>query len=278
MDTKPCKGILCEGKELPLTEFSQKANICKKCTCHNIKEHYKKNGRKYRNYKNEIKQDSKCVECGCNDIRLLEFDHIDKKNINICKSFSKKAIENELNLVRVLCVWCHRLNTRKQLDKVKQNTDKMYTIMERPKTLEEGRICVGKICNGNVQFNSQFYTSVKSSICKVCNSYESRLKREININYINELKLSLKECELCKRVVTSSTTSCFDFDHLHNKAIGIAEFTRKNKDLRNEILEESKKCRLLCCNCHRIFTAQQRGFIYTLPKECVKSADTTPPS
>ena len=36
METKVCKGILCSGKEVPLTDFSQK-NVCKKCHCQHLK-------------------------------------------------------------------------------------------------------------------------------------------------------------------------------------------------------------------------------------------------
>jgi hypothetical protein len=277
MDTKVCKGKLCAGKELSSTEFSQRSPICRKCNCYNIKEHYKKNGRAYRNYKNEVKDKSKCEECGCTDIRLLEFDHIGEKNMNISKSFSKTAIKKELELVRVLCVWCHRLHTRKQMDEIKVKTNETFNIINRPINLEEGRKCIGKLCKGSLQYKTEFYTSVKASVCKVCNSYDSRLKRENNFNFVNSLKLSLKKCELCNISVTDSNTTCFDFDHLRDKKIEISALIKRNKDTTKEILEESKKCRLLCCKCHKLVTCEQLNYKYSKP-ECVQESNINSPS
>ena len=85
-----CKGPLCKGIDKPTTEFSPKSKICKVCNCHKIKEYYKKNNRAYRLKKNELKSEAKCVQCGCNDMRLLDFDHLGEKNFTIAKSFSSE--------------------------------------------------------------------------------------------------------------------------------------------------------------------------------------------
>jgi hypothetical protein len=262
--TKICKGILCKGTEKNITEFSPKSKICKKCVCHNTKEYYKKNNRPYRLKKNELKSEAKCVQCGCNDIRLLEFDHLDKKNFNICKNFSKESIVKEANLTQFLCVWCHRLKSREQMDEKKEQ--KSFEITDRPTNPNDGKPCVGDLCQGKLQYHTMFYNMKKKSYCKICYSYKGRLVRELNGNFVNNLKLQLKECELCKIAVTEETVCCFDFDHLRDKTVNVSILVRLNSNRTKQIEEEAKKCRLLCCKCHRIVTAEQFKFNYEVPQ------------
>lgn len=261
--TKICKGSLCNGgTEKPLTEFSPKMRICKPCNNHSTKEYYKTHDRPYRKFKNEVKSNSKCAECGCDDIRVLDFDHMGTKNINICKSFSKEKIQNELQYTQVLCVWCHRLKTRKDIETQMEKFAEKYTIKDRPTTEKEGKPCAGILCKGQLQYHSNFYNAKKKSYCKICQSYKARCNRIKNYEFVTELKLELKECELCKIQVTKETVHCFDFDHLDNKYRSIADYVRLNHDVTDRILEESKKCRLLCCKCHRIHTASQLNYKY----------------
>lgn len=263
--TKICKGPLCEGKENPITDFSQKAAQCKKCNCHKIKEHYKKNNRAYRKTKNELKEKSSCAVCGCNDIRFLEFDHVGEKNIVIAKSFSSAKIKEEALITQILCVWCHRMKSRKQMNETKEILTAKFNIEKRPQTIEEGRSCIGSLCNGQLQFFENFNDSRKKKIsyCKICLAYNARMKRENNLSFCNNLKLSKKACELCKIEVTEENVCCFDFDHIDDKTTCISNLVRINKDTTQEMLEESKKCRLLCCKCHRIHTADQLGYNFS---------------
>jgi hypothetical protein len=56
-----------------------------------------------------------CVECGVTDIRVLEFDHTDKKNASIANlvqsGYSINRIQEEINLCEVVCANCHRIRT-----------------------------------------------------------------------------------------------------------------------------------------------------------------------
>jgi len=256
MTTKICNGPLCLSKEVPIEDFLKNGKICRKCNCHTTKEYYKKNNRPYRKLKNELKENAQCIECGCKDVRLLEFDHIRSKTINISHSFSKSAIQNEVSNTQFLCVWCHRLKSRQQLDKIKDDNNVKYTITDRP---TEGKVCSGKICKGQLRAPTDFYKAT-TNVCKECQSYGDRLQREANYNFLNKLKLELDSCNICFIKVTESTTCCFDFDHLRDKTTMLSNFVRKNKDTSLDIIEESKKCRLLCCKCHRIVTAKDYNY------------------
>ena len=235
--------------------------MCRQCNCHKIKEHYKKNNRAYRKAKNVVKEKGACIECACNDIRLLEFDHLENKNITIAKSFSTKKIEEEVKLTQILCIWCHRNKTRKTLDLLKENNNHKFNITNRPENLEEGKKCYGLLCKRQLQYKTQFYTT--SKICKNCMAYKTRITTEQNRNYVIELKLEHKECKICKLEVTKENSHCFDFDHLENKIESISSIARRPNDTREKILEESKKCRLLCCKCHKIVTTKDFNFNYS---------------
>ncbi len=263
LPTKICRGPLCgDGTEKPITEFSPKMRMCKPCNNYSTKEYYKLHDRPYRKFKNEIKAASKCAECGCDDIRVLDFDHMGTKNITMAKSFSKEEIKNELQHTQVLCVWCHRLKTRRDIKNQMEKHSDIYTITDRPTTKEEGKPCAGILCKGQLQYHTNFYNTKKKSYCKICQSYRARCIRLKNYEFLTELKLELKECEICKIEVTHETVTCFDFDHLHDKVSSIAVYVRLNSDATDKILEESKKCRLLCCKCHRIHTASQLNYKY----------------
>lgn len=66
--------------------------------------------------------------------------------------------------------------------------------------------------------------------------------------------ISTKLCNgpLCKGIEKSTT----EFSML----------VRLNGDKTKQIEEEAKKCRLLCCKCHRIVTAEQFNFNYEVPQ------------
>lgn len=263
--TRVCKGALCNGIEKNSSEFYPKSKTyCKICSRHKINEYHKINGRAYRKYKNEIKSESKCAQCGCTDVRVLDFDHIGQKEFTIAKSFSKSNIENEIKQTQILCAWCHRLKTRNQMnDKMKQK-DNEYSILNRPSNTLDGIVCNGKLCNGQYQYKEHFYNKQHTFYCKTCLSYHSRLQRVKNIDFVINIKLEIGKCQLCPKEVTRENSSCFDFDHLdvETKYKNISQISHLNYDVSKLILEEVKKCRLLCCNCHRIYTASQFSFNY----------------
>lgn len=65
----------------------------------------------------EFKKTLSCVECGNDDFRVLEFDHLDPacKSFNVSeglqKGFAFAKIEAEIDKCQVLCANCHRIKT-----------------------------------------------------------------------------------------------------------------------------------------------------------------------
>lgn len=117
-------------------EKNERVKICKDC-CHKYqKSHYQKNKKRYIkrahiNGKKQLKRNQlylleylkskKCIDCGNNDIRVLEFDHkyrIDKKNNigDMRRHYGWKKILEEIEKCDVRCANCHRIKTTVQFN------------------------------------------------------------------------------------------------------------------------------------------------------------------
>ena len=104
-------------------------NLCKVCSRAKSKKSYKENKVKYRlaikRRKREVLlrnraivvehlKDNACVDCGEDDIIVLEFDHIRDKISNISDMIWKsttKALIKEIAKCEVRCANCHRRKT-----------------------------------------------------------------------------------------------------------------------------------------------------------------------
>ena len=94
------------------------------------------------------------------------------------------------------------------------------------------------------------------------NAVRKRKLREKNCDRLHELKLNPErfgKCKMCKRPVLEGETSGFHFDHKNptEKHLSISHMISRGFSWGNTILPEIDKCRLLCANCHRIYTLEQ---------------------
>jgi len=92
--------------------------------------------------------------------------------------------------------------------------------------------------------------------CKSCKSEYDRSHRQTHGSADKRIRDKLKsdkECENCGR------EDFLEFDHIDpkNKTFTIASSTNSA-----DIVEESKKCRMLCIGCHRLHTKSVRDSIY----------------
>lgn len=66
----------------------------------------------------QMKLGGKCLKCGCDDWRLLDFDHIDpmSKSMNISQKIHMPLdfLSIEISKCQLLCANCHRLKTMEQ--------------------------------------------------------------------------------------------------------------------------------------------------------------------
>lgn len=98
---------------------------CKACQSEYRKAHYKKNKQKYidkakkntEEYKRQYYEwlSSKlCIDCGNNDIRVLEQDHLYDKSFNISSKVGSITLDSlmpELEKCETVCANCHRIRT-----------------------------------------------------------------------------------------------------------------------------------------------------------------------
>jgi hypothetical protein len=107
---------------------------CKFCQSQASKQHYKNNKQSYikrarirdvlvskENQRRIVDFLSRhpCIDCGCTDIRVLEFDHVQgNKSNNIARmvgeGFSWSTIEVEIAKCEVRCANCHRIKTNER--------------------------------------------------------------------------------------------------------------------------------------------------------------------
>lgn len=110
-------------------------NVCKECNREisrkyydsnkelhkeNIRKKKKENRLKCRKKLNEYLKEHPCIDCGCTNIIVLEFDHreMDSKYSNVSEMigvYSWNKIEDEINKCDVRCSNCHRIKTAIQL-------------------------------------------------------------------------------------------------------------------------------------------------------------------
>ncbi|MGQ0802447.1 MAG: hypothetical protein ACT4PI_01090 [Actinomycetota bacterium] len=127
------------GALKPLAEFAwrrkekgQRDNYCRPCRAAYHRKHYQANRQRYlaqakrrkgrnraRNYRQLIDFLSAhpCVDCGDDDVLVLEFDHVAGKSILIAKALRDRFWEDilaEIAKCEVVCANCHRRRTARR--------------------------------------------------------------------------------------------------------------------------------------------------------------------
>lgn len=98
---------------------------------------HKKSRQKIKRFVFNFLQKQKCLDCGENDINVLEFDHVrGKKRYNISQihksTSSLETVKTEIKKCDVVCSNCHRKRTAK-----KYKWYVSYNVIEYPFSVEE---------------------------------------------------------------------------------------------------------------------------------------------
>ena len=137
MDFKVCSK--CNKKKQPFCfnwknkKKKKRHSFCKECHSAYRIMHYLDNRKKYlikarrwnkkqtillRNLITKYLTAHPCVDCGETDLRVLDFDHEDKKKMGICQMirncYSTRAVMSEIVVCKIRCANCHRIKTFKK--------------------------------------------------------------------------------------------------------------------------------------------------------------------
>lgn len=124
-------GICRTSKPLTVEFFATRIDrngwqsICRQCQKEYRRKHYLENKQKYIDkaaqwrkeqliiFYNWMK-DKSCLDCGINDIRVLEFDHLNDKSFNISEvvgSVKLEVLMKEIAKCDIVCKNCHAIRT-----------------------------------------------------------------------------------------------------------------------------------------------------------------------
>lgn len=111
-----------------------KRSECKKCFNPSSKKHYNLNKTSYIETKKRSRDKSKefvldfletqkCIDCGSDDLRVLEFDHFENKKCGVSlmtmKGYSIETVKKEIEKCIVRCRNCHVIKTHKERDSLR---------------------------------------------------------------------------------------------------------------------------------------------------------------
>jgi len=185
----------------------------------------------------KIENGGKCIDCNNNDIRLLEFDHINENklfNIAGCSINNYDKLKEESSK----CVLRDRIHHRIKTSKIKPP-------------------------NHNKHLDT-FWFKEGYSLDEIIENFGTCNNGEIKRYIINEYKKSgCKECG-CKKYI-NNYPEVYECNHLCNKKSKVCHISLMKDDSKYNVLDvhnEILKCEILCGNCHKLYTLQQNNSIF----------------
>lgn len=314
------------GEVKPIEEFPIKNKArglrrvwCRDCCRVYGREHYRKNTPYYirkarrrekverahvRALIDEYLRQHHCVDCGCTDITLLEFDHRDpsqKRNAigRIALMGSWPSVLREIEKCDVRCANCHRRRTASQFGwarvsgvaidpaEVRPGASGRYARMEtaeqdalfsdEPHGLRRCSMC-GELKPLAAFPFRRLLTGERAHYCRPCRAAYRRAHYEKNrADYITRAKAEMRmkrEDAMVLIYEYLSTHPCVDcgqtdmvlleFDHTDPREKTMEVSKMAGRRGWDEIIAEMDKCVVRCANCHRKRTAAQRGWKWRL--------------
>lgn len=199
----------CE-EEKPESEFHKDSSApdgltysCKDCRIEQSMKHYSKEKQNEDYHRNmnfiiEVKKNGCCVDCGKNNWKVLEFDHvIEPKKFNVSKPAGRplETIKKEIEKCELRCANCHRKRTlnKKQYDL--SGKENLTSREKRKKIIYDYKInnnCYN--CDeGNPKVLNFKHVKGKKKF-KVTNGVYSKGKKKIR----NEIKKCVLICANCQ--------------------------------------------------------------------------------
>jgi hypothetical protein len=208
----------------PLTEFQKDDTTYEKCV--NCRKYGKESSsirhQDRRKFLLQIKIDmgGKCVDCGIEDLEVLEFDHItDDKLTEVRKISNYQGMLDEAKKCTLRCCTCHLIKTKASVvqDTIDESNNKPSVVF--------------------------------------CRTYRDNARR-----YVHDIKVRSNGCVECRWFdVDNLQVLHFDHIDENDKEHNIARLVSTGRSI-ELIQSEINKTRLLCGNCHRKRTLRQFNY------------------
>jgi len=228
-----------------------------------------------------------CVDCGEEDIVVLEFDHVGDKIADISvyagggRSWAR--VKAEIDKCEVRCANCHRLKTRERAatrrtelvdarEPALISRPPVQLLLEATLGIRKCRVC--SMVKPLIEFPFRsLQRQTRQWICLMCQReytnqwYSRNRKRHIanvavrSLHATAELKRRVRDylrdhpCVDCGE----SNADLLDFDHLRDKTADVSTLIQSAVSWKT-LADEIAKCEVRCANCHRRRTAKNAGY------------------
>lgn len=216
----------------------------------------KKRALEIRTYLNEQKigPDGLSIPCLDCDLRFkcfqMHFDHVrgeKVENLSVAarKRWSIERIDEEIRKCDLVCVGCHRIRTHGRFD-----LEMDPVSWERTGFLHTCIRCKKEYDRGFFHFSND-----RICWCLPCEYLRRSDRREARRAFVDSVKTSP-----CSSYGSIFRPLLMDFDHIDpsEKSFSISHGVRMNVSL-ERLVQEIKKCRLMCVWCHTIVTHEANG-------------------
>lgn len=221
------------NKEMLFVLRSNGRYVCKEC-------HSKSASQRRSDKKNKFKAayGGCCSDCGYEENwNALEFHHIDPA----------------VKLIELSRIWTSTEKAKAEAEKCKLLCRNCHSIEEygyEPLSLITGRIIQNEFGQHECELHgaeSLYIDKSNKPICRICRSIKIR-----KLRYEEQRKYTAFFDHKCFCCTFNQSIYALDFHHLvpSDKVVEVSRYTWTKKDA-HLILEEVKKCILLCKNCHR---------------------------
>ena len=228
-----------------------------------------------------------CIDCGENDIVVLQFDHLRDKRFNVSAMIASGAswarIEAEIAKCEVRCANCHHRKTARErgyrkLQATPLTTDAIVQRAPLVVQLELGtagtRRC--RVCGVTKPLTEFHFRSKKHGtkhyICTSCRREyhrewwkKNRVAQMPRIRRNRERRDRRLEQRIWDHLFTHACVDCGEsdlavlhFDHLRDKVAAISNLWRRQHSW-SAVEAEIAKCEVRCANCHARKTAREQG-------------------
>jgi len=179
--------------------------------CENCREYKKNNSLNHHQKRREfmiqlkINMGGKCVDCGTNDLEILEFDHMTDKVTELIRIYNYEGILDESKKCVLRCCNCHFIKTKAtvELDKIDENNNNKSVLYVR----------------GYRQRNRDYVNNIKieSQGCTQCGWFDINNLQVLHFDHINEkekehnisrLVNTGRNCELIQKEIDKCQILC----------------------------------------------------------------------